>query len=97
MLLQNGVFESLRSAQPDDRLRLNLDCLARGRVATHASLAVCLYSAANAGNYEFSGTLGFFNSQLEQFIKEGRNLLLRNWLFGCADLVTQVRNDLGLA
>ena len=70
MLLQNGVFESLRSSQPDDRLRLNLNCFSCGGIAAHACLAVCFYSAANARNHELPRALGFFDGQLEELIEK---------------------------
>src|SRR3984957_9123203 len=65
-LLQNGVFERLRRAQPNHGLRLDLDSFARLRVAAHARLAVRLHHAADAGDDEFAcAALRFFHRQLE--------------------------------
>lgn len=97
VLLQDGVLESLRRAQADNGLGLDLDRFTRRRVAAHASLAMCLHSATDIGDDELPGALGFLDGELEQLVEEAGNLLLGDRLVGSADLVSHVRDDLGLA
>src|SRR5277367_1025276 len=64
-LFQNGVFESLGRAEPDNRLRLDLDCFAGSWVASHARLAVRFHCATQSGNDKLAGALCFFHGELE--------------------------------
>src|SRR5439155_13746828 len=92
-LLQNRVFQSLCRAQAHDCLGLDLDRFAGLGIAAHARLAVRLHNAADSRNDELArGTLGFFHRKLVQLFKKERRLLLR-----CAELLGDMRNDLGLA
>src|ERR1700688_3479297 len=97
VLLQDGVFECFRCAQTHNGLGLDLDGLARGRIATQTRLAMRLDGAADARDYKLARALGLFHSQLEQFVEESHGLLLGNGLFRRAYLLSDVRNNLGLA
>src|SRR5215510_11338285 len=92
-LLQDGVFQSLGRAQTHHGLCLDLDCLAGLRIAAHARLAMRLDHAPDSRDDELpSAALGFFHRQLVQLFEKQSYLLLR-----CAELVGDVRNDLGFA
>src|ERR1700733_1172374 len=96
-LLQDGVFECFRCAQTHNGLGLDLDRLAGRGVAAQTRLAMRLDGAADAGNYELPRALGLFHSQLEQFVEESHGLLLGNGLLRRAYLLSDGRNNLGLA
>lgn len=53
-LLENRVLESLSGAKADNRLGLDLNRFAGGRIAAHARLAMRLDRAANARNDELA-------------------------------------------
>src|SRR5262249_53317460 len=92
-LLQDGVFQGLGRAQAHHGLRLDLDCFAGLGIAAHARLAMRLDHAPDSRDDELtSAALGFFHRQLVQLFKKQSYLLFR-----CAELVGDVRNDLGLA
>src|SRR6516165_739154 len=96
-LLQNGVFERLGGPQAYDRLRLDLDWFARGRIAAHPSFAMRLHCASQSRYHELSRALGFFHREVEQLVEKRGNLFLGHRLVFRAHFLSQVRNDLRLA
>src|SRR5258708_5033945 len=64
-------------------LCLDLDRLARLRVAAHARLALCFYQAAQSGDHEYTVLLGLLHCRLCQQIEESAYLLVGQFeLFG---------------
>src|SRR5580693_1003400 len=96
-LLQDGVFERFRRAQTHHGLGLDLNGFACSRIAAHARLAMRLDRAADAGNHKLARALGFFYSQLEQFVEESNRLFLGDRFLRGAYLIGDIRNNLGLA
>src|ERR1700675_2283117 len=92
-LLQNGVFERLRSAQTHDRLGLDFDGLAGLRVAAHACLAVRFHGAAEVRDHKFSrSALALFHRKLKELFKKERCGFL-----GSGALLREMRHDFRLA
>ena len=60
-------FERLRQAEFHHRLGRNLDGLAGLRIATHASLAICLHRLAQPGNHKLPAALRFLRGQRDEF------------------------------
>src|SRR5579863_9369178 len=92
-LPENRVLERLGSSKTDHSFRLDLDGLARLRIAAHAGFAMRLHDAPDIRNDELArAALSFLDRQLEQLFKE-----LRGDLLGCAHFFGHVRDNLGLA
>src|ERR1700730_19464512 len=96
-LLEYGVFKCFRSAQTYDSLGLDLNSLTRCGVTAHTRLTMRFHRAAETRNYEFARSLCFFYGQLEEFVKERRDLLLGHRLLRSAYLLGHVCNDLRFA
>ena len=79
----DGVLRGLGHAELHYRLGLDLDGLAGLRIAPDARLALCLYKAADAGDYEDAVLLGFLDGGLRQQVQEGRRLLVSEFLLLC--------------
>src|SRR4029077_18086802 len=69
-LRQNGVFQLLRDARLDDRLRGNLDGCARGRVATHARLPLLHDELHHSRQHELAGSLQLLLRERRQLVEK---------------------------
>src|SRR6202171_2312854 len=75
-LRRDRILRGFCHAELYDRLRLDLNWFASLRVASHASLAMRLHQAAEAGHYEYTGLLRFFNRSVCQVLQKRRDGLV---------------------
>lgn len=89
--LQQGVLGGFGHAELENRLGRNLNGCARGRVATHAGIAVLFNKFSETREAEFAGTLHFGVNHLDEFVEH-----FASFFFADAPFLGEVREHLGL-